>query len=66
MPWTPERYPVSLRNLPEPARRKAVEIADALLAEGTDEGRAIRIAIAKAWTWVKRHELPINPGAPRP
>ncbi|MDA8094331.1 MAG: hypothetical protein M0T84_10550 [Betaproteobacteria bacterium] len=28
-------------------REKAMEIANALLAEGADEGKAIRIAIAK-------------------
>jgi hypothetical protein len=48
MPWTPERPPLSMRKLPPKVRRKAVEIANALLREGTDEGKAIRIAIAKA------------------
>jgi uncharacterized protein YdaT len=51
MPWTAQRYPVSMRNLPEPVRVKAIEIANALLDEGMDEGRAIRIAIAKARQW---------------
>jgi len=32
-------------------RRKAIEIANALLAEGYDEGRAIRSAIAQAKRW---------------
>lgn len=53
MPWTPEYYPNSMRNLPPAVRRKAIEIANALLAEGMDEGKAIRIAIAKAKEWVR-------------
>lgn len=55
MPWTPERYPDSMKHLPEYVRLKAIEIANALLAEGTDEGFAIRVAIAKAKEWAKRH-----------
>jgi uncharacterized protein YdaT len=55
MPWTPERYPVSMRHLPELVRLKAIEIANALLDEGMEEGRAIRIAIAKAKEWAERH-----------
>lgn len=51
MPWSAYRYPPSMRNLPDPVRDKAIEIANALLAEGYDEGKAIRIAIAKAKTW---------------
>jgi uncharacterized protein YdaT len=37
-----------MRNLPPEVRLKAIEIANALLEEGYDEGKAIRIAIAKA------------------
>lgn len=33
-----------MKNLPEPVRAKAIEIANALLDEGYDEGKAIRIA----------------------
>ncbi|WP_332826065.1 hypothetical protein [Ramlibacter sp.] len=51
MPWTAQRYPVSMRNLPELVRLKAIDIANALLDEGMDEGRAIRIAIARARQW---------------
>ena len=36
-------------------RLKAVEIANALLEEGYDEGKAIRIAIAKAKEWAENH-----------
>lgn len=55
MPWDAERYPPSMRRLDPLVRAKAIEIANALLAEGMDEGLAIRIAIAKARQWVERH-----------
>lgn len=51
MPWDENYYPRSMRNLPPEVRRKAIEIANALLAEGHEEGKAIRIAIAKAKQW---------------
>jgi len=56
MPWTPSRYPPSMQHLLPPVRRKAVEIANALLGEGCEEGKAIRISIAKAKQWAKRIE----------
>jgi len=55
MPWTLERYPTSMRRLAPDVRAKAIAIANALLAEGLDEGPAIRIAIAKAKLWGRRH-----------
>jgi uncharacterized protein YdaT len=55
MPWTLERYPASMRRLAPEVRTKAIAIANALLAEGLDEGLAIRIAITKAKLWVERH-----------
>jgi uncharacterized protein YdaT len=58
MPWTELDYPASMRHLSEAARLKAIEIANALLAEGSDEGKAIRIAIAKAKEWAAHHGLP--------
>jgi uncharacterized protein YdaT len=54
MPWTLERYPPAMEHLPERVREKAIEIANALLAEGMEEGKAIRIAIAKAKEWAER------------
>ena len=39
----------------EPVREKAIEFANALLEEGMEEGKAIRIAIAKAKEWAERH-----------
>ena len=55
MPWTELRYPVSMRNLPAGLRRKAIAIANALLEEGYEDGRAIRIAIAQSRRWGARH-----------
>jgi hypothetical protein len=43
-----------MRNLRPAVRTKAIHIANALLDEGYDEGRAIRIAIAKAKEWAAR------------
>ena len=51
MPWTPQRYPASMSHLPSAVLAKAIGIANALLAEGMEEGKAIRIAIAKAKQW---------------
>jgi uncharacterized protein YdaT len=60
MPWTDAYFPVSMRHLSEPARHKAIEIANALLAQGMDEGKAIRIAIARAKAWAVRHGVPVR------
>jgi uncharacterized protein YdaT len=54
MPWDETYYPRSMRNLPPEVRLKAIEVANALLEEGYDEGKAIRIAIAKAKEWAER------------
>ena len=51
MPWTADYFPVSMKHLPPSIRQKAIEIANALLDEGMDEAKAIRIAIAKAKEW---------------
>ncbi len=55
MPWTFDTPPASMKHLPPLVREKAVEIANALLDEGMEEGKAIRIAIAKAKQWARRH-----------
>ena len=60
MPWSADRYPTSMRHLSAVTREKAIAIANALLAEGMDEGRAIRIAIAKAEEWAWRRRLPVR------
>lgn len=48
MPWTKSDYPNSMKNLDNSTRTKAIEIANKLLKEGYNEGRAIAIAIAQA------------------
>lgn len=56
MPWNAAYYPPTMKRLPAAVRAKAIEIANALLSQGYDEGKAIRIAIAKARAWAERHE----------
>jgi len=53
MPWNEARYPASMRHLSPAVRAKAIEIANALLADGHEEGQAIRIAIAAAKKWAR-------------
>jgi uncharacterized protein YdaT len=55
VPWNSIYYPNSMKNLPSLVREKAIEIANALLAEGMEEGKAIRVAIAKAKEWALHH-----------
>jgi len=58
MPWSPLRYPAAMEHLPPVVREKAIEIANALLEEGHDEGFAIRVAIARAKQWERHHGIP--------
>ncbi|MFZ4451471.1 DUF2188 domain-containing protein [Salibacterium aidingense] len=51
MPWTLNDYPSSLKNLDKPERKKAIDIANAMLDEGYEEGRAIPIATEQAKEW---------------
>lgn len=48
MPWNENNYPASLKNLTPDIRKKAIEIANALIEEQYSEERAISIAISKA------------------
>ena len=57
MPWTETYYPHAMAHLPPAVRRKAIEIANALLAEGRDEGFAIRVGISRAKQWARRRGL---------
>jgi len=54
MPWSESYFPRSMANLPPLVRAKAIEIANALLEQGCEEGKAIRIAIAQAKRWAER------------
>ncbi len=58
MPWTEEHFPPAMRHIDLWTRAKAIEIANALLREGHDEGFAIRVAIARAHEWAQRHAAP--------
>jgi uncharacterized protein YdaT len=60
MPWAEGDYPESLKNFTAPVRHKAVEIANALLKDGYDEGRAIAIATAQAKEWAEDHDKQIR------
>jgi uncharacterized protein YdaT len=55
VPWNEAYFPRSMTNLAPLVRAKAIEIANALLEDGYDEGRAIRIAIAQAKRWAHAH-----------
>ena len=48
MPWDKKNYPDSIKNLDKKVREKAIEIANSLLEDGMEEGRAIAIAISQA------------------
>ena len=54
MPWSELRYPPAMQHLHPLVRDKAIEIANALLEEGHDDGFAIRVAIARAKEWAQR------------
>jgi uncharacterized protein YdaT len=51
MPWNADYFPAAMTHLPLVVREKAIEIANALLAQGYEEGKAIRVAIAQAKRW---------------
>ena len=65
MPWTANRYPPSMTRLPPPVRVKAIEIANALLENGNEEGRAIRLAIARAKQWAEGRDMRLTAPAHR-
>lgn len=51
MPWTMSDYPSSLKNLEYATKKKAIDIANAMVDEGYDESRAIPIATQQAKEW---------------
>ncbi|HEX7272684.1 MAG TPA: hypothetical protein VF420_11100 [Casimicrobiaceae bacterium] len=61
MPWNSNYFPASMKHLPPRVREKAIEIANALHDERMDEGKAIRIAIAKAKEWGRREPAARGP-----
>jgi uncharacterized protein YdaT len=60
MPWNTAYFPPSMQHLSKATRCKAIEIGNALLAQGVDEGQAIRIAIAKSREWALHRGLPVR------
>ncbi|MBS2969256.1 DUF2188 domain-containing protein [Metabacillus sp. KIGAM252] len=58
MPWSKQDYPDSMKNLPDKTREKAIGIANALLEEDYEEGRAIAIATSQAEKWADGREEP--------
>lgn len=53
VPWSKDDYPDSFKNLDTDVRNKAIEIANALLEDDYEEGRAISIATAQAQKYVE-------------
>ena len=58
MPWYHGDYPPSYKNQPPKLREKAVEIANALLKEGADEGIAIATGLKRARECAKEQDEP--------
>lgn len=56
MPWYNGDYPPSYKNQPVKLREKAVEIANALLEDGADEGVAIATGLKQARLFFKDKE----------
>lgn len=56
MPWYNGDYPPSYKNQPLHLREKAVEIANALLGEGMEEGVAIATGLKRARQYFNDHE----------
>ena len=55
MPWNADYFPRSMAHLAPVVREKAIEIGNALLEQGYEEGKSIRIAIAQAKRWAETH-----------
>lgn len=53
MPWTKDDYPNTMKNLDKNVRLKAIDILNAMLADGYEEENAIPIAISQAKSWTK-------------
>ena len=51
MPWNMKDYPESLKNFDPLVKKKAIDIANALLAQGYSEQKAIPIATEQAKKW---------------
>lgn len=56
MPWYNGDYPPSYKNQPRELLEKAVEIANALLQDGAEEGIAIATGLKQARELLKNHK----------
>lgn len=56
MPWYNGDFPPSYKNQPVKLREKAVEIANALLEEGAEEGIAIATGLKRAREHFKKQK----------
>ena len=56
MPWYNGDYPPSYKNQPVKIREKAVEIANAMLEEGEEEGIAIATGLKRAREFFREQE----------
>jgi uncharacterized protein YdaT len=56
MPWHSGDYPPSYKNQPVKVRNKAVEIANSMLEEGSEEGIAIATGLKKAREYFKNNK----------
>lgn len=57
MPWYNGDFPQSYKNQPPELREKAVEIANALLQDGAEEGTAIATGLKQARELLKNHKV---------
>ncbi|MGO4937968.1 DUF2188 domain-containing protein [Fundicoccus sp. Sow4_H7] len=51
MPWNMKDYPASMKNFEPLLRKKMIDMANAMLANGYDDDQAIPIAISQAKEW---------------
>lgn len=56
MPWARGDYPPSYKNQPVKIREKAVEIANELLKDGTEEGIAIATGLKRAREVIRKEQ----------
>jgi uncharacterized protein YdaT len=56
MPWYNGDFPPSYKNQPKALREKAVEIANTLLLDGTEEGIAIATGLKRAREFFKERK----------
>jgi uncharacterized protein YdaT len=60
MPWYNGDFPPSYKNQPKYLREKAVEIANALLQDGSEEGIAIATGLKRAREFFKDQDKKKN------